>query len=454
MSTSRPTLVRSEFPQHRLLASRFLTVASLAFAFAAFHKHPSPLSAQEPVVAKRQMKLTLEKKVLDVIEKGDLLTVLAERDSSYVIRTFNGQKGAVSKGNAVPLAEAVPIYDDLIDENPDEGRLYTLRAGAHWAVGDAEKALADYSAAIDEGYDEAHAYSSRGLFLASMGKFDEAIEDYTAAIEKDPEEEIALLNRAGVYMSMGKYEDAVADYSAASKLNPKNPVTFSQRAVAHKLLGDLPAAIKDYGLTLQLAEKDVTAHMGRGFVHFQLGKHKEAIADFSNAIELSPESAVALNNRGFNYQALDKHDLAIKDFSRAVELAPQYVLALQNKGWLLTICEDKDLRDPMQAVETAEKLCELSEFKDPSNLTLLAASYASGGDFESAIGWQEKVIEIATEQQSKIAKQILELYKNEQELDPTLLEVAEDTAESASSDVNTTKPAENAEEKNNDKAIE
>ncbi len=49
----------------------------------------------EPVVARVEMKLTLNDKVIDTIEKGDLLTVTAEREDSYVIRTFSGNKGAV-----------------------------------------------------------------------------------------------------------------------------------------------------------------------------------------------------------------------------------------------------------------------------------------------------------------------------------------------------------------------
>ncbi len=94
----------------------------------------------EPVVARVEMKLTLNEKVIDTIEKGDLLTVTGERGESYVIQTFNGQKGSVAKVNVARLAESVGIYDELIEAKPKEGRLYTLRAGANWAIGDNEKA--------------------------------------------------------------------------------------------------------------------------------------------------------------------------------------------------------------------------------------------------------------------------------------------------------------------------
>ena len=106
-------------------------------------------------------------------------------------------------------------------------------------------------------------------------------------------------------------------------------------------------------------------------------------------------------------------------------MAPKYVLALQNRGWLLTTCEDESIRDAVSAVEIAKTVCELSEYKDVSDLTLLAAACALKKEFAEAIGWQEKVIEFAAEPQKAVAKKILELYQKNEPLDPKLLEVEE-----------------------------
>ncbi len=84
----------------------------------------------EPVVARLQMQLQEKGETVDVIEKGDLLTVVQERDDAYIIVTYNGQRGLVGKVNALQLAEAVEIYDELIEESPAEGRYFTLRASA------------------------------------------------------------------------------------------------------------------------------------------------------------------------------------------------------------------------------------------------------------------------------------------------------------------------------------
>ena len=117
----------------------------MRFAFSAF---TSALGV-DPVVARVEMRLAEDGKVVDVIERGDLLTVVEEREEDYVIMTHDGAKGAVDKVNAVKIPEAVPIYSDLIARNPNEGRYYTLRASSYWALRKNDKAIEDFDRAID-----------------------------------------------------------------------------------------------------------------------------------------------------------------------------------------------------------------------------------------------------------------------------------------------------------------
>jgi len=365
----------------------------------------------EPVVARINMRFMVEGKVVDEIGTGDLLTVLEERGDSYLVMTLNGKRGLVKKVNALQLAESVEVYDALLKHDSRDGRLYTLRASAWWARGDEKQALADYDRAIQAGYKEPHAYSSRGLFHAALGNYDKAIADYNKAVELGAKGESTYINRAAVYMTQEKYDLAVKDYDQAIRINAKRPTTYEQRAVAWKLSGQLDKAIADFGQAIKLDPKYVPALMGRGFLWFQKGENAKAVADFSEVIKLEPKAALAYNNRGYNRQMLGDHKNALSDFEQAIQLEPKYGLAHQNMAWLLATADDAKIRNGKKAIQAATKACELDEYKNLGSLKALAAAFSEDGQFDKAIGWQEKVIELADDEQKPAERKLLEEYK-------------------------------------------
>ena len=400
------SVLRQSVAQSPSLRIGLFVIVALVFAAA---------DAQEfggPVVARVEMKLTSGENVVDVIEKGDLLTVTEVRDDAYVILTHNGQRGAVAKVNAVKLPESVEIYTDLIQRTPQEGRFYTLRASAWWALEKPEKAIADFDKAIELGYDAAHAYISRGLFRAEAGDFDKAIADYTTALEKDPEDISALINRAAVHMSQRNHQAAIEDYTKALEKKPDNLTLLQQRGVAYKAAGKADLAIADFETIIKVDDKNIAALMARGFIYYQQGKHASAVEDFSRVIELNPAASGALNNRGYNRFMIGEYKGALEDYAAAIKLVPEYGLAHQNRAWLLATVEDKSLRNPAEAVKSGEAACKLSNYQSLGDLSAYAAALAANGDFEAAIGWQEKAIEIAPENMKDFAKRMLERYKS------------------------------------------
>jgi tetratricopeptide (TPR) repeat protein len=399
------------FPRQAIVMMSPVRLIALLIAFCLLFAVAGAQEFAGPVVARVEMKLTSGEDTVDVIEKGDLLTVTQEREDSYVILTHSGQRGAVAKVNAVKLPESVEIYTDLIEKSPKEGRFYTLRASAYWSLGQADKAVADFDRAIELGYDEAHAYTSRGLFHAEAGNFDKAIADYTKALEKSPDDVAPLINRAAVHMSQGNHQKAIDDYTAALKVKPENLPLLHQRGIAWKAAGKADQAIADFEAVIKKDEKNIAALMARGFLYYQLGKHTEAVEDFSRVIAINPEAAGALNNRGYNRFMIGQFKEALQDYDAAIKLVPNYGLAHQNRTWLLATVSDESLRNPDEAVKSGETACKLSNYQSLGDLSAFAAALAAAGKFEEAIGWQEKAVELAPANLKEFSKKMLKRYQ-------------------------------------------
>ena len=394
----------------------FRTVsATLALCLAlVFSTTLTAQSNRAPVVSKVRQRLVIESRYVGEAAKGDMLTVIAEQDNLYFVRTPKGDKGWVNIANTAKMAEAVSVFDDMIRQDPRNGILHTLRASAHWAAGDSDKAIADYGKAIQVGHNSPQVYVERGMFYALSNDFDKAIADYNTAIKQKIKGDAVYVNRGAAYMAKKDYDKAIKDFTEALRQNSDKPSTYYQRAVAYRNHGQMKEAISDFTAALKRDSKNVQALNGRGYAYFQSGDNKKAITDFTAVLKLSPKSALAYNNRGYNYQLLGDYKNALADYEKAIEFAPKYALAYQNKAWLLSAADDAKIRNGKTAIEVATKACELREFKEFSDLKALAAAHAENKDFAKAMEWQKKAIELADKEQKPFEKEVLEKYEKKE----------------------------------------
>ncbi len=202
-----------------------------------------------------------------------------------------------------------------------------------------------------------------------MGK---AIRDYTEAIRLDPTSSSAFVNRAAAWLGKKQWDKAISDCTEAIRLDPKDTDAFKK------------------------------------------GEYGKAVSDCDEAIRLDPTFPGAFYNRGVARAAQKEYDTAIVDFTEAIRLDPKYVHPLAARAFIRAGCPIAKFRDGVKAVEDATKACELSEWKNPNHLEILAAAYAETGEFDYK--WQKKALDdSAYEKQSgEKGRRLLKQYERKE----------------------------------------
>ena len=144
-------------------------------------------------------------------------------------------------------------------------------------------------------------------------------------------------------------------------------------------------------------------------------QYKTALADLDQAMTLRPDRAKYIYLRGIAYAYAGDDQAAKQDFARAEAMDPGSAETYNARAWLMATAPQPQMRDGKKAVESATRACEMTNWNDPEMLGTLAAAYAETGDFDNAINWQQKAVDLTSptllvtldEQQARLA-----LYQN------------------------------------------
>jgi Tfp pilus assembly protein PilF len=221
-----------------------------------------------------------------------------------------------------------------------------------------------------------------GLMLVSQGHVDEAIEHYQKAIRNNPNSFQTLDNLGMAYAAKGEEDEAIEQYRDAIKVNPKYWDSYYHLGVALVAKGQLDGAIESYRM----------------------------------ATELNPNLFEAFNNLGSALAAKGRFDEAIDNYRKALAINPNSPTTMNHLAWALAVSPDDRLRNGAEAVQWAERACEMTQYGRPAYITTLAAAYAEAGRFPEATATAQKARAAAVAKgEADIAAQddqMLELFKS------------------------------------------
>jgi tetratricopeptide (TPR) repeat protein len=274
--------------------------------------------------------------------------------------------------------DAMRLLTEKIEEFDDAAQLYSMRAEILVQQDKAAEAVADIDKAIDLNPNDAGQLLIRAQCNLILENVDAAETDANAALELNPELVFGYYLRSAILAQKKEFAAAIEDVQILVKNDPQNPIWLLQLAQMYQLDESPRKAITAIDLALKSDPENWQAYRSRGDCRLAIGEHVKAIEDYQTALDV-----------------LDEDDA-------------QRSGLLNNLAWVLATSPEDEIRDGKRSIELGKEACELTEFSEAHILSTLAAGYAESGDFENAIKYAEKAVELGKDEESEQLEQLAE----------------------------------------------
>jgi len=242
-------------------------------------------------------------------------------------------------------------------------------------------------------------------------KYSEALVHFEEALKVDP-------SNAELYYNIGEcnyylrcYEKAIEAYLQVVKIEPSHASAYLGLGLSYYEMKLYEKSIDSYIRAIQIGRNNADAYLWLGDSYDELKYHLRAIESYKQAIKIDPNSDVAYNNLGFTYKKSGFYKEAKEAYEQALKISPDDPVYLANLAELYSSCPEDIFHNGNKALGLARRACEITSYKDPDSLSALAAAYAESDDFDKAIKYQEKALELVDDKTKKEYEQRLEAYK-------------------------------------------
>lgn len=293
---------------------------------------------------------------------------------------------ALEHHQAGRLAEAVELYQQVLEKDPDNADALHLLGNIACQMGDATLAVKLISRA-HELFPANLAYlNSLGMALRMQGQFEASIACYTQALEMAPESASVHFGMANTYLSMEQVDRAEQSFREALALKPDFFEACYNLANLQKSRGDLTAAVDSYRRATALQPDFADAHHNLGSTYQAMGEFELALASYRQA--LAGQLPETHNNMGNIYRAQGLLQQAADAYEAAIRLQAGFLPAYLGLARLLV-----ENGQPADAVEWLNQACILA----PDNAEIAfnqGIAHAQLGQFDQAVKDFERAVQL------------------------------------------------------------
>jgi tetratricopeptide (TPR) repeat protein len=307
-------------------------------------------------------------------------------------------------------------YGDAVQAYKKTIQLEPKNVTAHLSLGWCYLQLREYKPAIKSA-EEALRLDPENLGAASciiasyfnLGQNDKFIEACRKAMEIDPNYSIDWVI-AGDYTP--KPINSAPPYLTADpktgKVDP-NLAKCMYLAATYALLNRPECTIRLCQQAARIDPNQAMVYIQVAIAYQVLNRHKEAIDAFKKAISLDPNNylypAISLD-LARSLAVTGQYQEAVDSYKKVIQIDPNDAETHSLLGDLYAT-----LGRYQEAIESCTQACKLTDYKNHTYIATLANVYAKSGDFEKAVEYQKKAIELADDQAKKEYEKRLESYK-------------------------------------------
>ena len=312
------------------------------------------------------------------------------------------------------LADAEPIYRQVIAEHPDQPDAYHRLGMLACQAGNAQQAVILIDRAIQINPNEWRYHCGRGEVLLAVNQYTGAIAAFERALGLNGDAPEALFRLAVTLHKTEELDRAIAVYQRLLSVNPNLAEVHNHLGSALQSAGRLSEAIAAFRQAVRLQPVNAEALNNLGSALHESGKSDEAIAAYNAALTFRPDSVPLYHNLGNVLATQKRFDEAAAALHRALALDPEFAA-----GW----CSLAKVLSQQGQFDAAVDACRNAVKFDPDS----AEAYTMLGGWLKVCGWLNESLDCLKSaaalkpDDSELQSRVIETVHYMSEFDPPAL---------------------------------